>query len=263
MNFPEAIPKTLEESVVLAMDGSNPDLFPFLPFIMQDLWALGADPDTTVKLIRKHCKHYSKAKVLDLGCGKGAVSVKVAQILGCSCHGIDAVPVFIEFARRKAIEHKVGHLCKFEKGDIRTRIKEVSGYDVVILGAIGPVFGNLQVTLTILADCLNAGGFFVVDEAYISDDSDFCHPSIHKQSEMLRQLEQAGMLSVENDIMDRTYIRASNDFMVEHIKRRCTELAEKYPEKRLLFHEYIKIQEAESYILENEVICTTMVIRRQ
>lgn len=34
--------KTIEESVVQAMDGTDAELFPFLPYILQDLWEIGA-----------------------------------------------------------------------------------------------------------------------------------------------------------------------------------------------------------------------------
>lgn len=46
--------KSLEESVITAMDGSDIKIFPYLPYILQDLWELGAIPDTMIKLIKKH-----------------------------------------------------------------------------------------------------------------------------------------------------------------------------------------------------------------
>jgi 2-polyprenyl-3-methyl-5-hydroxy-6-metoxy-1,4-benzoquinol methylase len=98
--------KSIEESVVIAMDGSDKELFPFLPYILQDIWEIGADPGAIVKLIRKYFNNITEIKVLDLGCGKGAVSVKVSKKLGCTCYGIDAIPEFVEFAQQKATELK-------------------------------------------------------------------------------------------------------------------------------------------------------------
>ena len=132
--------KTIEESVVIAMDCSDKELFPFFPYILQDLWEFGADPEAIIKLIGKHFKHYTGLKLLDLGCGKGAVSVKASKALGCSCHGIDAIPEFIDFAKQKVNEFNVCSLCTFETGDIREKVNNLSGYDIVVLGAIGPVF---------------------------------------------------------------------------------------------------------------------------
>jgi predicted RNA methylase len=83
--------KSLEESVVAAMDGSERALFPYLPYILQDLWELGASPGEIIELVRKHANNYSRLRILDLGCGKGAVSIQLAKELNCSCLGVDAV----------------------------------------------------------------------------------------------------------------------------------------------------------------------------
>ncbi len=255
--------KSLEESVVIAMDGSDKELFPFLPYILQDIWEIGTDPDAIIKLIRKYCNNFTELKVLDLGCGKGAVSVKVSQTLGCTCYGIDAIPEFVKFAQQKAIEYKVSHLCIFEIGDIREKVKDLSGYDVVILGAIGPVFGNYFSTLSTLKKRINENGIFIIDDAYINDNSDFSHPLMFKKSEILKQIEKTGMELVENDIMDREDIVDSADFIFDNLKKRCQELIKKYPNKQKLFLDYIRKQEIENDVLENKVIGTTLVIKKK
>jgi SAM-dependent methyltransferase len=255
--------KTLEESVVVAMDGSNTELFPFLPYILQDIWEIGADPVAIIKLIKKHCNDTTKLSVLDLGCGKGAVSVKVSHELGCSCYGIDAIPDFIEFAQQKATEFNVSHLCKFETADIREKVKHLSGYDVVILGAIGPVFGDYFSTLSTLRNCIKENGIFIIDDGYIDDESDFSHPLMYKKSEILRQIEKAGMSLVEDDIMDSADIKDSDDFIFDKLQKRCFELMDKFPDKKELFANYIKIQETENNVLETKIAGTTMVIKRK
>ncbi|MDO8952343.1 MAG: class I SAM-dependent methyltransferase [Draconibacterium sp.] len=254
--------KSIEESVVIAMDGSDKELFPFLPYILQDIWEIGADPEAIIKLIRKYFNNIAELKVLDLGCGKGAVSVKVSHKLGCTCYGIDAIPEFVEFAQQKATEYKVNHLCIFEIGDIREKVKDLSGFDVVILGAIGSVFGDYYSTLSTLAKCINENGIFIIDDAYINDNSDFSHSLMFKKSDILHQIEMAGMQLVENDIMDNEYIKDSDDYIFENIKRRCNELIEQYPHKQHLFLNYISKQEVENDVLENKVIGTTMVIKK-
>lgn len=255
--------KTIEESVVTAMDGSDKELFPYLPYILQDLWEIGADPDAIIKLIKKHCNRTAELKVLDLGCGKGAVSVKVSQKLGCTCYGIDAIPEFVEFARQKATEFKVNHLCKFETGDIREKVKKLPAYDVVILGAIGPVFGDYFSTLSTLAHCIHEHGIFIIDDGYIRDDSEFNHPLMCKKADLLQQLEKAGMQLVEDAIMDSDDIKDTDDYIFDNLKKRCYELIKKFPDKQALFLDYIKKQEIENDVLENRVIGTTMVIKKK
>ncbi len=255
--------KSIEECAVMAMDGSDKELFPFLPYILQDIWEIGADPDTIINIIRKHYKHYADINILDLGCGKGAVSVKLSATLGCSCHGIDAIPEFIAYANQKANEYKVAHLCNFETGDIRERIQHLSGYDSIILGAIGPVFGDYYATLTRLADCLNDQGIIIIDDAYIEDNSDFSHPLIYKQNTILQHIDQSGMELVDIQSFDKEQIRVADDFIYHHLKNRCDELIQKHPDKKHLFENYVKKQEFEIDVLMNKVIATTMVIRKK
>lgn len=243
------------------MDGSDVQLFPFLPYILQDIWEIGADPEVIIKLISKHFRNVAGLRVLDLGCGKGAVSVKVAQKLGCTCHGIDAIPEFVAFAQQKATEFKVNHLCKFETGDIRQKVRELTGYDVVILGAIGPVFGDHFTTLTTLKKCINENGIFIIDDGYIDDESNYSHPLMFKKSTIILQIKKAGMKLVENDIFDTNDIKESDDFIFDKLKSRCFELIEKHPDKQTLFLDYIKNQEIENDVLENMVIGATIVIK--
>ncbi|HEY7751782.1 MAG TPA: hypothetical protein VH917_05770, partial [Ignavibacteriaceae bacterium] len=74
---------TVEESVVGAMDGTDSSIFPHLPYIFQDVWELGASPETVIDLIKKYFNNYHHLRLLDLGCGKGAVSVKTAKAFHC------------------------------------------------------------------------------------------------------------------------------------------------------------------------------------
>lgn len=252
--------QSIEETVVTAMDGSDIRLFPYLPYILQDLWEIGADPEVVVNLIGRHVPNRGGLKALDLGCGKGAVSVRVAQRLGYECYGIDAIPAFIEDARRKAREYGVEHLCTFETGDIREKVKSLSGYDIVILGAIGPVFGDYNTTLTTLSACVKASGLFVVDDGYIEDNSDYRHPMMTTRSRVVEQIDAAGMRLLEEYVTAPGSIRDSDDYIFDKLSRRCRELIRKYPEKERLFQDYIESQESENDILENKAVCSTMVI---
>jgi cyclopropane fatty-acyl-phospholipid synthase-like methyltransferase len=180
--------KSIEESVVIAMDGQDKELYPYLPYILKDHWEIGADPEIMISLIDRNFSNHGRLSILDLGCGKGAVSVKIAKRYGCSCHGIDAIPEFISDARKKAIEYNVEHLCRFEVGDIRLKVNFLSSFDIIILGAIGQVFGDYFTTLTTLSGCLNGNGVIIIDDSYIENDSDYNHPLIQKQSKIIQEI---------------------------------------------------------------------------
>ncbi len=253
---------SIQESVVTAMDGQDVDLYPYLPYILQDVWEIGSDPQVMADLVRKHGTKRKLLNVLDLGCGKGAVSVTIAKELGFYCHGIDAVLGFIEFAINKADELQVSHLCKFEVNDIRKRIKSLPTYDVIILGAVGPVFGNYLETLRILHQKLTKNGIILIDDGFIDDDSPFSHLLMSKWSVVKSQIKEAGMQLVDESIISKENIASSDDYIFENITRRCKELMLKHPDKKAIFQNYIKRQEEENEVLENKVTCSTLVLKK-
>lgn len=255
--------KSLEESVVTAMDGSDKELFPFLPYILQDLWEIGTDPELVIQLKRKRFPGTANLRILDLGCGKGAVSVNVARRLGCCCHGIDAIPEFIEFARQKAREYGVIGCCTFETGDIREMAAQFSGCDVVILGAIGPVFGDYLTTLKTLSPCLSPDGVFIIDDGYIEDNSSFRHPLIQKRGIIRKQIEKAGMELLDEIVVEKETLRKDDRDIFDHLEKRCRELMHQYPDKRPLFLDYIRRQKAENDVLENKIIASVIMIGRK
>ena len=81
--------RPIEESVVIAMDGKDKHLYPYLPYILQDIWELGASPEIIINLIKMHKSDFENIKILDLGSGKGVVSIKIAKELKCHCFGIE------------------------------------------------------------------------------------------------------------------------------------------------------------------------------
>jgi cyclopropane fatty-acyl-phospholipid synthase-like methyltransferase len=254
---------TTEQSIINAMDGDDASLVPFLHYILQDLWEIGAEPDAIIRLIRKHYSGITPAGVLDLGCGKGAVSVKIAANLGFQCHGIDALPEFIDHCRIKAEEYQVSHLCTFETADIRERIKNLNGFDIIILGAIGPVLGDYFHTFYTLLPHLNPDGLIIIDDGYIIDTSNYTHPGLLKESDLLKQVQQAGMQRIANQIFDRSTINESDEIMFKNLKRRCEELSAMHPDKKHVFDNYIKKQEEEFDVLENKIITSSMVFKRK
>lgn len=256
--------KTLEESIATAMDCGEKGIMPFLPYILQDFWEMGSDPETIIGLVRKFTGGCDSPKVLDLGCGKGAVSVKVAAELGLECLGIDGIPEFIDYARSKAHEFEVSELCRFEVGDIREKIKGLKQYDVIILGAIGPVFGDYFETLSILKPYLKKHGILIVDDGFTEDGSDFTHPQVLKRGELLQQVSRAGMVMAEEVqvVMDQG-IAGNHQREYEHILKRSQELVERFPEKAGMFLNYVKNQREEYESFQSDIICSTMVFKKK
>ncbi len=74
--------------------------------------------------------------VLDLGCGPGLYSSRLAR-LGCSCTGIDFSPASIAYARLQAQEG--GLACQYIEADLRTATFG-AGFGLVLF-----IFGELNV----------------------------------------------------------------------------------------------------------------------
>lgn len=256
--------KTTEESVLTAMDCSDKELLPFLPYILQDFWEIGSDPEVMISLMKKHIATDRLPKVLDLGCGKGVVSVSIAKQLAYECYGIDAIPEFITFAASKADEYGVSDLCRFEVGDIRESVKTIGKYDVIILGAIGQVFGNYFETLTTLNKNLNEGGVFLIDDGYIDDHSTFKHDQVLSKGEMLKQLSAAGMQLIDEVMANNDDTVVKNyDTEYDNLSKRCQELIEKYPDMSEMFTKYSNYQKIEYDNLKTQITCSTMVVKRR
>jgi ubiquinone/menaquinone biosynthesis C-methylase UbiE len=120
----------------MAMDGSDKEIFPYLPFIVQDLWELGADPSTVIKLISKRFTNCAVLKVLDLECGKGAVSIRVAEKLGYSCFGIDAIPDFKPLRRTKRTNKTLAIYVILRLATFEKRLKRCLTPSVTIIGCL-------------------------------------------------------------------------------------------------------------------------------
>jgi len=254
--------KTLEESIGSAMELPDIALIQYLPYIFQDYWEIGTSSEEVIKLIKKHKTNYSSLNVLDLGSGKGAVSIRIASELKCKCLGIDAVNEFVIFSNEKSKEYSVSNICTFEKDDIRIRIKSLEKYDVIILGAIGPVLGNYYYTLLQLKTHLNENGIIIIDDGYTEDNCTKNYPNILKKNELIRQINNAEMELVDtvtvNEIPDINE-NYKNEF--KNLENRCLELIEKHPKDKELFLKYINEQKEEYRILSEEIIPAILVIR--
>lgn len=252
----------LKESIVESLDGSGLDIFPYLPFLLQDLREIGTDPITVSELLNDHVDDFLPLKILDLGCGKGAVSIRLAKDYNCLVFGIDALPEFVESAKEFAIGMGVYHKCIFTQGDIRNEYQYYKDFDVVILGAIGPVLGNIQETLTKVSGCLKEGGIVVLDDGYVPDDSSFTHDKCTTRTEFINQIHGAGFEIVTERVFDSNEMEEQNRFIFSAIKSRTQELISNYPEKESLLNEYLRFQETENYALEKKLVCGVWLLEK-
>lgn len=253
--------KSVKESVTDSLDGGDIRLYPYLPYLLQDYLAFGTNPDMVNQMVRSSFSNPDRLRILDLGCGKGAVMVKLAKEFGCRTHGIDAVPEFIHDAKQYARQMGVEAQCHFQVDDIRTSISRLANFDLVILGSIGPVLGAIGETLSKLRQCLVPNGHIIIDDGYIPEGSNCTHSKCITQSQFFEQIQKAGFSVVSEQIVDSNYISEMNKQMLSAIKRRAAELIATKPHLASVFEEYIQDQQQEGEAME-ELACSMLLLQR-
>lgn len=249
---------TIEEKLAKSLTAESIELIPHLPYLLQDLWELGSSPKDMLEMLTKHIQVSDQTRVLDLACGKGAVSVKLAKKLGCMVKGIDIIPEFIDFAVNKAREFGVEELCEFVVGDITKSVKSEKDYDIVILGAIGDVLGNPEETITQLINTIKKDGYIIIDDAYGNDKTNAKYPT---REQWLTIFNNKGLRLVEEKIIEDDELANLNNEQQELIVKRANELKEQLPEKAHLFDSYIQSQQDECDELENDISGVTLLLQ--
>lgn len=252
----------LEQSVLTSLDGTDLRLFPYLPELLQDLDDLGADPVRIGNLLASVEGLQKEARALDLGCGKGSVSLHLLHHHPWTALGLDGMPAFVARAQERAHALGLRNRCRFEVADIRTWRGE-GQFDVIVLGAVGPVLGDSETTLRHVNAWLAPGGVVVMDETYVPEGSTSQNATYnHTRSDLLASIQRAGFrILAETGDCQGTAVE-EHQLMFEAIRLRAEVLAQRHPEHSALFEAYIASQAREFEILAEEVIDTTLVLSR-
>lgn len=260
--------KKTQEKLAASLTANTTELLEFLPYLLQDLWKLGSSPDDIIRLLAEHTGICEEWRVLDLACGKGAVSVKIAEAFGCEVKGIDIIPEFIAFAKQKAREYGVGTLCRFETGDVNKAVLQNQGFDCVIFGAAGDILGDPVETIEKLKQTVKEGGYIIIDEGYLTDKAD--NDSLRYQNyeyftlaEWMDFFKKTGVKLLGSLQPDPQEIKTVNDSNNEALIARANELTQQYPEKQVLFQGYIQSQLDECFDLDNTLIPVTWLLQKQ
>lgn len=249
----------VEEKLARSLTAETTELIPYLPYLLQDLWELGSSPRDMLEMIGKHLPVSGQIRILDLACGKGAVSVILAKELGFMVRGIDLIPEFITFAKKKAIEYGVEGLCEFMVGDVNKAVNTERGYDLVIFGAAADVLGTPEETIRKLKKTIRPEGYILLDDAYGKPGA---ADGYYSREEWLLLFEKTGVrLLAEKTIAEDELIELNHE-QQGFIRQRANELKEKYPEKAGLFAGYLQSQQAECDLLENDIIGVTMLLQK-
>jgi ubiquinone/menaquinone biosynthesis C-methylase UbiE len=252
----------LNESIAQAME-TDVRLLPLLPELLTDLWELGPSAEQVVAALTSVGVE-PDSTVLDLGCGKGAVAVALAEHLGVRVEGIDAFQPFLQAARALAAERGVSDRCRFEQGDLRNLLGQEAQYDAALLLSVGPVLGDYAQTLAGLRRLVRAGGYIVIEDGFLADGvaPRPLAEGYAGHSETLRQLTACGDVLAREVICAAELARPVNQRNTDLIRQRASLVKARHPAFEQLIDGYVARQERETQILGTDVPCAIWVLRR-
>ncbi|MCC5889202.1 MAG: class I SAM-dependent methyltransferase [Alkalibacterium sp.] len=246
-----------EEKLAQSLTAESVELVPFLPYLLQDLWELGSSPDDMVELITNHKVLTSDSTVLDLACGKGAVSIKIAEQFQCRAKGYDLMSDFIKEARNKAADYHVSDLCTFLRADITLLNLEQEQVDLVVFGAVGNVLGEPPQMLNRLKEALKPAGYILLDDGYaLTETYDY-----YTRKDWLKFFEQTNLMLLDEITIEKDHLISLCDEQISYITTRSEELKLRHPYKADLFDSYVRSQKAECEELENDIIGVTFLLK--
>ncbi len=252
------------------------ELLEFAPELLADLDVLGSDRDEIVEILSE-LGISALSTVVDLGCGKGAVSIAIAQALGCHVLGIELFAPFIPIAQAAALEAGVDHLCKFLNGNAAELANSVPLADAVVFAALGDVLGPLDATIATIREYAKPGGYVIVNDCCLRDGATNTFDGFEHYADLTetrRRLTACGdeivrqVLDIDEDDDededDGDGDGDDDDAVAEGvlIAQRARRLAEAHPDLAAAFHAFAREQQAEYEFLDAHTIGGVWALRR-
>ena len=113
--------------------------------------------------VEKLARERPNGRVLDLGCGTGAVTLRLAE-RGLRVNGVDHSPEMLELARAKAAERGLAGRIELETGDVRELRFGDAEFDGVTCQGLLHHLEDIDPCLGELTRVLNPGGRFYISE---------------------------------------------------------------------------------------------------
>ena len=257
----ETSAKTLADEVAYAMETSKA-MLPHLPYLLQDLPSLSGSEDDVVAAL-KEAGLPQGASVLDLGCGRGDIAIKVARAFEAKVLGVDGHQDFVEIARQAAMDAGLDGQCRFVCDDLRSQLVGAADYDAVLMIALGPVLGDYAATMGLLRSVAKEGGLIVIDDAFL----DMADAPSEAYEDYLGQEETEAGLQSHGDVIIVRQIRSPklarfNDKLLEMLPIRARELALKHPELDGEIKAYVERQFEEVAFMDDQIVPALWVLRK-
>lgn len=229
------------------------ELLPFLPELLADLDKLGSDAERITHVLRD-LQLPPAARVVDLGCGKGAITIEIASVVKLHVVGIELFEPLVAQATAAAQAAGVSHLCEFRHGDIRA-VPGVSPFDVAVFAGLGDVLGTPAETMSVFRQFVRLGGHVLVADVFLRDGGTATFPGFEHyrpRTESVKGLTAWGDVLVTEVVEEAERHDDGRDDEAAAIHRRAVALATRHPEHRAQLLAFAAHQAAaNAHIAEN------------
>ena len=245
-----------------SLDLENSALIPFIPKILEKLWELGSMPDYVIELVERNIPAAKLKRVIDLGCGKGSVLIRLSEKTKFQGIGIDLMSEFIDDAKTYAAQKAYSKNLEFETADIKKSIDKHNNFDLVIYGHDSDIYGNITQSLLELEKYLSNQSWIILETIY-STNSKNNPDDLPNEIEFIQQIKESEFKIIDQIIWENKKLRDINQSNTASIREQIVGLIQSYPDKKQMFNTYLANQIEECHQLENDVQCLTMLLERK
>jgi SAM-dependent methyltransferase len=243
-----------EEAMISEALEIEPLLLPHIPELLADLDELGSDAEDIADLIGA-LNLSNDARVVDLGCGKGAVAIKIASTHGLRVLGIDLYEPFIPICNAAAREAGVNALCEFQHGNVVALAGQIEHADVAVYAALGNVLGPPDETMRIIRQYVKHGGFVIISDCFLRHGGSTAFSGLegyYHHDETLKRLTRWSD-RIEFEILeDDDDVESDDDEESGLILARAEGIAERHPELHDKLMAFARAQfDQNSFIADN------------
>lgn len=180
---------------------------------------------------------------LDLGCGKGAVSLALAGRFGWTVVGVDAFLPFVEEARQRALAGNLSHLVTFRPEDLRATLARDESCDVLLYLGLGPLLGEVGRTVGRLRTRVRPGGLLLVNDARLGGEPTHGLATEAPDAETIARLTLHGDELIAKRTPPRAALEALHRTTQDLLNAQARVLADRHPELEGLLFEFVMAQD--------------------
>lgn len=236
------------------------ELVAHLPELLEGLDSLGCDPERLCRILDD--AHVPRdIAALDLGCGKGAFSVALAE-RGHAVTGIEAFAPFVDSARALARRRGFADRCVFRLGDLREASRD-AGCGLVALISVGRPFGTLVETVQALVEMVSPGGWILIEDSYRAAPTPGFeeYATLAETIAQMRAIPDVEAVRIEHD--EPGLLDAHEKSLREAMAQRGEAIIARDPSKAPLVRQFLDMQRKMALLYERDLPGILFLLRRR